>query len=183
MLSSCPLQFTRVCSLAAVLHLPYMRRDRCVLSSTGCLPAQVGCGRRTRTPRHICGALCRTICPISACAFDCAPIFAHSRALGAQLDQSTSGQYARRLHRNSRLEHVNKPSTTLRAACGVLALLAPPARKSSGFGPSPPPCARYGAHGWPARRAQPRLDGFNGARPLHPARVASGKLWSAPPAT
>ncbi len=49
--------------------------NRCVLSSTGCLPAQqektllsVGCGRRTRTPRHICGALCRAICRISACA-------------------------------------------------------------------------------------------------------------------
>ena len=50
-------------------------RNRCVLSSTGCLPAQqektllsVGCGQRTRTPRHICGALCRIICIISACA-------------------------------------------------------------------------------------------------------------------
>ena len=48
--------------------------NRCVLSSMGCLPAQqektllsVDCGRRTRTPRHICGALCRTICLISAC--------------------------------------------------------------------------------------------------------------------
>ena len=36
----------------------------------------------------------------------------------------------------------------------------------------------YGAHGWPARRAQPHLDGLDDARPLHPARVASGKLWS-----
>ena len=42
--------------------------NRCVLSSTGCLPAQqettllsVGCRQRTRTSRHICGALCRTI--------------------------------------------------------------------------------------------------------------------------
>ena len=42
--------------------------NRCVLSSTGCLPAQqettllsVGCGQRTRTSRHICGAICRTI--------------------------------------------------------------------------------------------------------------------------
>ena len=41
----------------------------------------------------------------------------------------------------------------------------------------------YGAHGWPARRAQPHLDGFDDARPLHPARVASGKLWCAPPET
>ncbi len=48
--------------------------NRCVLSSTGCLPAQqektllsVGCGQRTRAPRHICGALCRTIYLISAC--------------------------------------------------------------------------------------------------------------------
>ena len=49
--------------------------NRCVLSSTGCLPAQqektllsVGCGQRTRTPRRICGALCHVICLISACA-------------------------------------------------------------------------------------------------------------------
>ena len=48
--------------------------NRCVLSSTGCLPAQqektllsVGCGQRTRAPRHICGALCRTIYLIGAC--------------------------------------------------------------------------------------------------------------------
>ena len=47
---------------------------RCVLSRTGCLPAQqektllsVGCGQRTRMQRHICGALCRTIYLISAC--------------------------------------------------------------------------------------------------------------------
>ena len=49
--------------------------NRCVLSSTGCLPAQqektllsVGCGQCTRTSRHICGAICRTICILSACA-------------------------------------------------------------------------------------------------------------------
>ena len=48
--------------------------NRCVLSNTGCLPAQqektllsVSRGQRTHTPRHICGALCRTICLISAC--------------------------------------------------------------------------------------------------------------------
>ncbi len=80
------------------------------------------------------------------------------------------------------VEHVHPPNTAphRRAprAASCEALLAPPARKSSGFGPSPPPCARYGAHGWLARRAQPRLDASDGARPLHPARVASGKLWS-----
>ncbi len=42
------------------------------LDGSGCLPAQqktllsVGCGQRTRATRHIGGALCRTICLISA---------------------------------------------------------------------------------------------------------------------
>ena len=62
----------QICYHKCVCH---QARNRCVLSSTGCLPAQqektllsVGCGQRTRTPRHTCGALCRTICLISACA-------------------------------------------------------------------------------------------------------------------
>ena len=120
----------------------------------------------------------------------------HTRAFASSRrptrpERQRPAAYARRLHRNSRLEHVHQPSRMLCAtfrrratsAASCEALLAPPARKSSVFGPSRPPCARYGAHGWPARRAQPRLDGFDGARPLHPARVASGKLWSAPPET
>jgi hypothetical protein len=136
---------------------------------------------------------------------DCAPIFAHSRVqvLGAQLDQSASGR--QRLHADytgalgwstctgttEGMCHVSPEC----ASCGVLrgapapraasceALQAPPARGSSVFGPSRPPCARYGALGWPARCAQPRLDGFDGSLPLHPAREAAGELWSAPPET
>jgi hypothetical protein len=64
--------------------------NRCVLSSTGCLPAQqektllsVGCGRRTRTPRHICGAICRAICPMSACAYLTAPPYSLIREFSA----------------------------------------------------------------------------------------------------
>jgi hypothetical protein len=45
--------------------------------------------------------------------------------------------------------------TVARRTAPCEALLAPPARKTSGFGPSQPPCARYGAHGRPARRTQP----------------------------
>jgi hypothetical protein len=72
--------------------------------------------------------------------------------------------YARRLHQNSRLDHVHQPNTALlcatfhrraRRAASCEALLAPPARRSSGFGPLRPPCARYGAHGW--RRGTPNL--------------------------
>ncbi len=52
--------------------------NRCVISSTRCLPAQqektllsvgcVSCGQRTRAPWHICDALCSAICLLSACA-------------------------------------------------------------------------------------------------------------------
>ena len=69
--SQCKLSW-QICYNTCVWH---QACNRCVLSSTGCLPAQqektllsVGCGRRTRTPRRICGALCRAICLVNACA-------------------------------------------------------------------------------------------------------------------
>jgi hypothetical protein len=87
--------------------------------------------------------------------------------------------------------HVSPLRGAVYSAREALRLLAPPARKSSGFGPSQPPCARYGAHGRPARRTQPHHYHivrwcapaapllYDGAHPLHPVRVASGGLWMA----
>ena len=124
---------------------------------------------------------------------DCALIFAHSRVLGAQLDQSASGQ--RRMHADYTVtlgwNTCTSPTQRHVPRFTGVRLVRRPAKRSRrlqpatrrGFGPSRPPCARYGAHGWPARRAQPHIDGFDGAHPLHPARVASGKLWNAPPET
>jgi hypothetical protein len=153
----------------------------------------VGCGRRIRTPRHICGAYYRTMCLRIArdhLFTPCAYAFASSRRPDRRQRQRPAA-YSRRLCRNFWLEQVQQPSCTMYAtfcprayrAASCEALQARSARKSSVFGPSRPPCARYGPHDWPARRAQPHLDVFDGARPLHPVRVASGTRWPAPPET
>ena len=78
----------QICYHTCALH---QACNRCVLSSTGCLPAQqektllsVGCGQRTRKPRHICGALYRTIYLISACGKLTAPPYSLIREYGLQ---------------------------------------------------------------------------------------------------
>ena len=130
----------------------------------------------------------------------CVPIFPHLRVLGAQLDPSASIQprmhadctrtlgwnmctsptqrYVPRFCRRAR--HARRARRARRAA-SCEALLAPPARKSSGFGPSRPPCAGTSADGWLSRRVQLHLDVFDGARRLHPVRVASEKLLNRRP--